>query len=118
MLDLCTFGLTKRHIEKVNKLETANVQTSHIHPILQGFYSTATPAKIVTSFRNGGVSLAMEDGTGTLSCKVTPETARCLLHPLTPTEHQRGMHVEVGEEEHERDPNQDEYVKGIAAPMN
>jgi hypothetical protein len=50
MLDLSVFGVIKRHIARVNKLERVNIQTNHIHEILQEFYASATPANIVASF--------------------------------------------------------------------
>jgi hypothetical protein len=69
MLDLCIFGVTNRHIAKVNELGKTSIQTTDIHRIRQGFYSTAMPANTVASFRNDGASLVMEDGTNALLWK-------------------------------------------------
>jgi hypothetical protein len=113
MLDLSIFGVTKRMIARVNKLEKVNVQTTHIHQILQGFYSAATPANIVASFRNAGVSLAIKAETRETICAITPQTARCLIHPMDLTEHR----METEEVAAERDPNQDEYIERVAASI-
>jgi Asp-tRNA(Asn)/Glu-tRNA(Gln) amidotransferase C subunit len=63
MLDLLILQVTKRHIARVNKLKQVNIQTNHIREILQEFCTIATPANIVSSFRNSGVSLFMDDQT-------------------------------------------------------
>jgi hypothetical protein len=116
MLDLSIFGVTKRHIARVNKLERVNIQTNHIHEILQGFYASATPANIVASFRNGGVSLFMDVETRAILCKITPDTARCLIHPIASLE----QAVEVDEAEEggmERDPNQNRFLERVMIGM-
>jgi hypothetical protein len=70
MLDLSIFGVVERRIARVNKLEQVNIQTNHIHEILQGFYAAAAPANIVASFRNGGVSLVMDNQTKAILRKI------------------------------------------------
>jgi hypothetical protein len=101
MLDLCIFGVTKRLIFKANKLEKVNLQSDHIIRILDGFMAAAVPRNVVASFRNAGISVMLDDDR-VLRCKITPETARCLLgtpfaDPLAG--------LELTDEEEEGDPN-------------
>jgi hypothetical protein len=76
VLDLSIFGLTKRLIAHINRVEDTNIQSDHIAKVVCSFMSAASPMNIIKSFRNAGISLAVEHGT--LLCKITPETARCL----------------------------------------
>jgi hypothetical protein len=79
MLDLCVFGVTKRLIARLNKLDKRfNVQTSHMVDILTGFHQAASPSTIVASFRNAGISLVM-DSERVVRCQISPDTVRCLL---------------------------------------
>jgi hypothetical protein len=80
MLDLSVFGITKRLIQRINKLEAVNVQTDHIIRVVNGFMSAAVPKNIVASFRNAGISVK-RDESNQIWCHVTPETARCLFEP-------------------------------------
>jgi hypothetical protein len=73
-LDVSVFGLTKKSISDLNKIENANVQTKHIVKMVNGFLAAATPPNIVKSFKNSGISLAR---TGLeIRCKTTPNTVR------------------------------------------
>jgi hypothetical protein len=86
-LDLCIFGLAKAYIGRVNKFEKVNVQTDHILRILKGFHNAASPPNITATFRNAGISLILvsdEAEDPLCLCKITPETARCLLEPIEP----------------------------------
>jgi hypothetical protein len=80
MLDLCIFGVTKRIISRINRLEALNVQSAHIGQVVCSFLSAASPMNVAASFRNGGISL-IQDHRGMPICRVTPETTRCLLDP-------------------------------------
>jgi hypothetical protein len=110
MLDLSIFGVTKRYIARANRLEKVNIQTNHIHTVLQGFYSAATPANIVASFLNWGISLTMDPETRAILCTINPQAARCLLHAIGVEEHEQ----EVVEEPQERDPNLERFVERAA----
>jgi hypothetical protein len=80
-LDLSIFGVTKRHLARVNRMEGLNVQSKHIAQVVCAFMSAAVPVNIVQSFRNAGVILAVVDNK--VFCKVEPRQARCLLQPIT-----------------------------------
>jgi hypothetical protein len=88
-LDLSLFGATKRHILGANRHEEGNLQSRHICEVLTGFLSAAVPPSIVASFRNGGISLVLEGNEPrsgripNILCRITPESARCLLEPVT-----------------------------------
>jgi hypothetical protein len=77
ILDLSIFGLTKRIIARVNRIDTCNIQRFHIASVVCSFESAANPMKISQSFQNAGMSLMTIDDR--LFCTVTPETARCVL---------------------------------------
>jgi hypothetical protein len=83
MLDLCLFAVTKRKIEYLNQAIKKTSPIHHIVTVTNGFISAATPENIVASFRNGGVSLVLDDG-GLIRCQITPTTARCLLQSPIP----------------------------------
>jgi hypothetical protein len=115
MLDLCIFAATKRHISRANKLEKVNLQSEHIVKVLDGFMAAAVPHNIVMSFRNAGVSLMLDDDR-VLRCKITPETARCLLG--TPFA-DPFMGVELGtEEEEDADPNVELFAARMLERLN
>jgi hypothetical protein len=78
MLDLCLFGVTKKLIVRINKLEWVNVQTDHIVRVLDGFLAATVPHNIVASFRNAEASLLLDDDR-VIRPMVTPETTHCLL---------------------------------------
>jgi hypothetical protein len=111
MLSLSVFEVTKRHITRVNKLEQVNIQTNHVHKILQAFYASAAPANIIASFRNGEVSLFMDVQTRAILCKITPETARCLIHPVASLE--QGWKSRREGKKGERDANLDRFVERV-----
>jgi hypothetical protein len=81
-LDLCLFGVTKGQIIRVNNLECANIQSTHVVKVINGFLSAANPNNIVSSFRNGGISVCLNPIDRKLYCKVTRETLRCVMHRL------------------------------------
>jgi hypothetical protein len=80
MLDLSIFGATKKLIARMNDNDFHDVQNDHIVKVLDSFASACAPNKIVQSFKLGGLSLLMEEGTRTIRCLVTPETARRVLY--------------------------------------
>lgn len=89
-LDVSVFGICKRDINRTNRLEKRNVQTDHIVRILQGFHEAVSGNNIVSTFRNAGISLVLDcdehrdsEDPPKCVCKVTPDTARCLLEPIT-----------------------------------
>jgi hypothetical protein len=80
-LDLSIFGVTKRHLARVNRMEGLNVQSKHIAQVVCAFMAAAVPVNIVQTFRNAGIVLVVADNQ--LFCKVEPARARCLLQPNT-----------------------------------
>jgi hypothetical protein len=76
-LDLSRFGVNKRLIVRINRLDIMNIQSFHIAQVVCSFMSAANPSKVVQSFKNAGLSLIIADEQ--LLCMVTPETARCLF---------------------------------------
>jgi hypothetical protein len=102
MLDLSIFGITKRKIARVNRLEQVNVQTEHIVQVVNSFMSAACPHNVIESFRNAGFSLK-RDANNRILCHVTPESARCLFEPIEETP-----------ELEEDDPNVEEFQNRCA----
>jgi hypothetical protein len=82
-LDLSTFGITKRLIAKVNRMETVNIQTSHIARVVSNFMSAASHLNNVGTFRSAGIARILGPN-DILFCAVCPEHARCLFIPLDP----------------------------------
>jgi hypothetical protein len=76
-LDLSLFGVTKRSIVRVNRLDIASIQTFHITQVPLSFISAANPSKVEQSLKNAGISLVTGDEQ--LLCLITPETVRCLF---------------------------------------
>jgi hypothetical protein len=82
-LDLSIFGLTKSILNRVNRLDSVNIQSSHIAAVLSAFQSSATITNIVKAFSNGGITIVKnEDPLLQIICKVDPVQARCLFTPL------------------------------------
>jgi hypothetical protein len=77
-LGVSTFGTTKRHLAKVNRMDSVNVQSQHIAQVVSSFMSAASPVNIVGTFRSAGIALILASD-GSLRCQVCPERARCLL---------------------------------------
>jgi hypothetical protein len=71
------FGVTKRLIVYVNRLDIANIQSFHIAQVVCSFMSTANPSNVVQSFENAAILLITADEQ--LLCMATPETARRLF---------------------------------------
>jgi hypothetical protein len=82
-LDLSTFGITKRHIARVNRMENVNIQSTHIAQVVSSFMSAASPLNVVGTFRRAGIRMRL-DSDGRLVCIVSPEDARCLLEVIHP----------------------------------
>jgi hypothetical protein len=80
-LDLSIFGITKRLVARVNRMESMNVQTDHIAKVVCSFMAAATPVNIVKTFCRAGICLVLDDGI--VRCRVCPDHARCLLVPIT-----------------------------------
>jgi hypothetical protein len=74
MLDLWTFGITKKFLKRPDKLEEVNLQTSHIATILENFMFAAIPRNVTMAFHNCGTSLVI-DTDRTVQCSATPETS-------------------------------------------
>jgi hypothetical protein len=77
VLNLSLFGVTRRLIVRVNRLDIANIQNFHMAQVACSLMSAANPSNVVQSFKNSGISLITADEQ--LLCMVTPETARCLF---------------------------------------
>jgi hypothetical protein len=80
--DLCVFGVTKRLIVHLTKLDEMNVQSIHIAKLLSAFHSACNPVNVVASFRNAGISCRFGPE-GSPACFVNVEECRCLLHGIT-----------------------------------
>jgi hypothetical protein len=83
-LDLSTFGVTKRLIARVNRMETVNVQSSHIAQVVSAFMSASSPLNVVGTFLSAGIALSLDAGADFSA--VLPGSTRdaCSLH-LTPS---------------------------------
>jgi hypothetical protein len=131
-LDLCIFGVTKKLIGRLNRLEKMNVQTAHVAQIVNSFLAAATPSNIVETFRGAGISLVVDliddpkDGQRKPYpvCAVTPETCRCVMGAPFGTEDWRteeisseedGTFLPSADEDDQEgdDPNVEEFVRRI-----
>jgi hypothetical protein len=81
-LDLSLFGVTKRLLARMNRLDAVNIQTKHIAQVVSSFMSAATPLNIVKTFGLSGIGLMIDDE-GILRCQVRPQEAKRLLMALT-----------------------------------
>jgi hypothetical protein len=79
-LDLSTFRVTKSLLSRVNHIEAVNIQSIHVAQVVNTFMSAACPINAVAAFRNAGINLAITDDK--LVCRITPESARCLVRPV------------------------------------
>jgi hypothetical protein len=79
-LDLSIFGITKRLLARINRLDSVNVQSRHIAQLVSAFMSAATPVSIVEKFRFSGICLICDDDV--LRCQVRSNKARCVLVPF------------------------------------
>jgi hypothetical protein len=79
-LDLSLFGITKRPLSRVNKLDAVNIQTKHVASVVCAFLAAAVPWNVVKTFKVSGICLVADDGV--LRCSVTPEMAKGLNQPL------------------------------------
>jgi hypothetical protein len=82
-LDLSIFGITKRYLARVNKLNAVNIQTKHIATVVCSFLAAAVPLNIVKTFENSGISLVADRDV--IFCTIRPERAKRLLVPLAST---------------------------------
>jgi hypothetical protein len=80
-LDLSIFGVGKRHLARVNRMEGLNAQSKHAAQVVYACISAAVPVNIVQSFRNAGIALVVAEDK--VFCRVEPTRARCLLQPIT-----------------------------------
>jgi hypothetical protein len=76
-LDLLIFGVTKRLLLRVNRLDSVNVQSSHIAQVVCSFMSAATPLNILRTFSLSGICVMCDEGI--LRCQVRMEGARRIL---------------------------------------
>jgi hypothetical protein len=76
-LDLCVFGVTKRLMTRLDKMDEANVQSVHVASLFSAFHSGCNPVNVIASFRNAGIAVHLDDGM--LMCRVDIEECRCLL---------------------------------------
>jgi hypothetical protein len=79
-LDLSLFGICKRLLVRVNRLDSVNIQSRHIAQVVSTFMSAATPINIVKTFGLSGIALILDDGI--LRCQVRPDMARRVLVPF------------------------------------
>jgi hypothetical protein len=100
MLDLCVFGVTKKLIPRVNKLDNKfNVPPGRMISILTGFHRAVYPSMTTMYFQNAGISLM--DADRVICCKITLGTVRCVIN-------RAGLEIltsvlEPSEEEHSSD---------------
>jgi hypothetical protein len=78
-LDLSLFGVTKRLLSRVNKLDAVNIQTRHVASVVCAFLA-AVPWNVVKTFKISGICLVADDDV--LRCSVRPEMAERLNQPL------------------------------------
>jgi hypothetical protein len=97
-LDLSTFGITKRLIARINRMETVNIQSSHIGQVVSAFMSASSPSNVVGTFRSAGIVLFLGLDLK-LYCHVSPEQARCLIMRFIPSEETAPTEDEVEEAE-------------------
>jgi hypothetical protein len=76
-LDLCVFGVTKRLMARLNRMDAANVQSVHIARLLSAFHSACNPVSVIASLRNAGIAVHLDDGMP--MGHVDIEECRCLL---------------------------------------
>jgi hypothetical protein len=104
VLDLSLFGVTKRAIARINRMEAANVRSRHIPQVVCGFMSAGVPINIVASCRNAGIGLVVDEGV--LRCRARPDRARCLLQSLEPC-----LNVDIPDEDSEADIEANLYIE-------
>jgi hypothetical protein len=75
-LDLLIFGVTKRLLTRFNRLDSVNIQTSHIAQTVCSFMSAATPLNILKTFSLSGICVIIDDDI--LRCQLRIEKARRL----------------------------------------
>jgi hypothetical protein len=76
-LDLCVFGVTKRLMTRLNRMDEANVQSVHVARLFSAFHSACDPVNVIASFWNAGIAVHLDDGM--LMCHVDIEECGCLL---------------------------------------
>jgi hypothetical protein len=131
-LNLCIFGITKKLIGRLNKLEKMNVQTAHIVQLVNTFIAAATPSNIIQTFHSASISLVadtIDDPKDNQRkpypiCAVIPEMCRCVLstpfgiddlRDLEILSEEDATFVPGGEEENQEgnDPNVEGFARGI-----
>jgi hypothetical protein len=96
LLDLSTFGITKRSIAHINHMKTVSVQSSHIARVVSAFLSASSPLDIIRTFRSAGIMLCLVSDEK-LFCRVSPEPARCLIAGFSPWEETTPSEDEIGQ---------------------
>jgi hypothetical protein len=76
-LDLCVFGVTKRLMTRLNRMDEANVQSVHMARLFSAFHSACNPVNVIASFRNVGIAVHLDHGMP--MCHVDIDECRCLL---------------------------------------
>jgi hypothetical protein len=61
-LDLCVFGVTKRLMTRLNRMNEANVHSVHGARLFSAFHSACSPVDVIASFRSAGIALHLDDG--------------------------------------------------------
>jgi hypothetical protein len=80
-LDLSTFGIAKRQITRINRMETMDVQYSRTAPVVSSFISVASPLDVVGAFLSVGIALTLVEDRK-LCCCICQERARCVMIPI------------------------------------
>jgi hypothetical protein len=60
-LDLSVFGVTKRLMTRLNRMDEANVQPVQIAQLFTAFHSACNPVDVIASFRNAGIAVHLDD---------------------------------------------------------
>jgi hypothetical protein len=79
-LDLLVFGVTKRLLTRMNRLDSINIQSAHIAQVVCAFMSAATPLNVVKTFALSGICAIADEGI--LRCQLQMEKARRILVPF------------------------------------
>jgi hypothetical protein len=71
-LDLLMFGVMKRLISRINKMETVNVQSNHVTHVVSAFMSADSPLNVIGTFLTSGIAPRRGEYEK-LSCRISPE---------------------------------------------
>jgi hypothetical protein len=84
-LDLSTFRIAKRWIIRINRIETVNIQSSHMAEVVSAFMPASSPLNAVGTFRSIGIMLWLAPD-NRLCCGGSAERARCLTIAFIPVD--------------------------------